>query len=208
MDPRSQTRTSRSARDAGNMVDLDSNPIELIEIVGFGKQLLMADGAHHLLCRLRRRRLFAIIPAMFVVLHPGLDGCNVMALAAPPSAILDGAGSLLARPSTASSGRSSVSRSSTSWSAAHASRRTSTGQKFPSPARRAAMTSEFWLIEDLRVIWGIVPVLLSSRRRIDVFSHLEVIPPARRNWALRSSENFDLPQPKVDVSRQPSGLRR
>ncbi|MGY2048148.1 potassium-transporting ATPase subunit KdpB [Methylobacterium sp. JK268] len=78
-----------AAREAGNMVDLDSDPTKLIEIVGIGKQLLMTRGALTTFSIANDvAKYFAIIPAMFVVLYPQLQALNVMGLASPQSAIL------------------------------------------------------------------------------------------------------------------------
>jgi K+-transporting ATPase ATPase B chain len=78
-----------AAREAGNMVDLDSDPTKLIEIVGIGKQLLMTRGALTTFSIANDvAKYFAIIPAIFVPLYPGLDMLNVMHLATPGSAIL------------------------------------------------------------------------------------------------------------------------
>ena len=78
-----------AAREAGNMVDLDSDPTKLIEIVGLGKQMLMTRGALTTFSVANDvAKYFAIIPAMFVVLYPGLGVLNVMHLASPGSAIL------------------------------------------------------------------------------------------------------------------------
>ncbi|WP_226019315.1 potassium-transporting ATPase subunit KdpB [Novosphingobium sp. FKTRR1] len=80
---------TQAAREAGNMVDLDSDPTKLIEIVGLGKQLLMTRGALTTFSVANDvAKYFAIIPAMFVVLYPGLGVLNVMHLASPQSAIL------------------------------------------------------------------------------------------------------------------------
>jgi K+-transporting ATPase ATPase B chain len=80
---------TQAAREAGNMVDLDSDPTKLIEIVGLGKQLLMTRGALTTFSVANDvAKYFAIIPAMFVVLYPGLAVLNVMGLATPQSAIL------------------------------------------------------------------------------------------------------------------------
>ena len=80
---------TQAAREAGNMVDLDSDPTKLIEIVGLGKQLLMTRGALTTFSVANDvAKYFAIIPAMFVVLYPGLGVLNVMRLASPESAIL------------------------------------------------------------------------------------------------------------------------
>jgi K+-transporting ATPase ATPase B chain len=78
-----------AARDAGNMVDLDSDPTKLIEIVGIGKQLLMTRGALTTFSIANDvAKYFAIIPAMFAPLYPGLMLLNVMKLSSPQSAIL------------------------------------------------------------------------------------------------------------------------
>jgi potassium-transporting ATPase ATP-binding subunit len=78
-----------AAKEAGNMVDLDSNPTKLIEIVEIGKQLLITRGALTTFSIANDvAKYFAIIPAMFVVVYPGLDALNVMALSSPQSAIL------------------------------------------------------------------------------------------------------------------------
>ena len=80
---------TQAAREAGNMVDLDSDPTKLIEIVGLGKQLLMTRGSLTTFSIANDvAKYFAIIPAMFVVLYPGLDVLNVMGLSTPESAIL------------------------------------------------------------------------------------------------------------------------
>ena len=80
---------TQAAREAGNMVDLDSNPTKLIEIVGLGKQLLMTRGALTTFSVANDvAKYFAIIPAMFVVLYPGLAALNLMGLGSPRSAVL------------------------------------------------------------------------------------------------------------------------
>ncbi len=80
---------TQAAREAGNMVDLDSDPTKLIEIVGLGKQLLMTRGALTTFSVANDvAKYFAIIPAMFVALYPDLGVLNVMALGSPQSAIL------------------------------------------------------------------------------------------------------------------------
>ncbi|MBH1998494.1 MAG: potassium-transporting ATPase subunit KdpB [Sphingomonadaceae bacterium] len=80
---------TQAAREAGNMVDLDSDPTKLIEIVGLGKQLLMTRGALTTFSVANDvAKYFAIIPAMFVVLYPGLGVLNIMGLTSPESAIL------------------------------------------------------------------------------------------------------------------------
>jgi len=78
-----------AAKEAGNMVDLDSNPTKLIEIVEIGKQLLMTRGALTTFSIANDvAKYFAIIPAMFIVAFPQLAVLNVMGLATPQSAIL------------------------------------------------------------------------------------------------------------------------
>ncbi|MCZ4097616.1 potassium-transporting ATPase subunit KdpB [Streptomyces sp. So13.3] len=78
-----------AAKEAGNMVDLDSNPTKLIEIVEIGKQLLITRGALTTFSIANDvAKYFAIIPAMFAVAYPGLDKLNIMGLHSPQSAIL------------------------------------------------------------------------------------------------------------------------
>ena len=78
-----------AAKEAGNMVDLDSNPTKLIDIVKIGKQLLITRGALTTFSVANDiAKYFAIIPAMFVAAYPGLQALNVMHLASPDSAIL------------------------------------------------------------------------------------------------------------------------
>ncbi|MFD0533697.1 potassium-transporting ATPase subunit KdpB [Actinomadura luteofluorescens] len=78
-----------AAKEAGNMVDLDSDPTKLIEIVQIGKQLLITRGALTTFSIANDlAKYFAIIPALFVTLFPGLDALNIMRLASPQSAIL------------------------------------------------------------------------------------------------------------------------
>jgi K+-transporting ATPase ATPase B chain len=78
-----------AAKEAGNMVDLDSNPTKLIEIVEIGKQLLITRGALTTFSIANDvAKYFAIIPALFAAVYPGLDKLNVMGLASPDSAIL------------------------------------------------------------------------------------------------------------------------
>ena len=78
-----------AAKEAGNMVDLDSDPTKLIEIVEIGKQLLITRGALTTFSVANDlAKYFAILPAMFAVLYPQLDRLNVMQLASPQSAIL------------------------------------------------------------------------------------------------------------------------
>ncbi len=80
---------TQAAREAGNMVDLDSNPTKLIEIVEIGKQLLMTRGALTTFSVANDvAKYFAIIPAMFIAFYPQLDALNIMRLATPQSAIL------------------------------------------------------------------------------------------------------------------------
>lgn len=83
-----QTGT-QAAREAANMVDLDSSPTKLIEIVEIGKQLLMTRGSLTTFSIANDvAKYFAIIPALFVATYPALDALNVMGLASPQSAIL------------------------------------------------------------------------------------------------------------------------
>jgi potassium-transporting ATPase ATP-binding subunit len=78
-----------AAREAGNMVDLDSDPTKLIEIVAIGKQLLMTRGALTTFSIANDvAKYFAIIPAMFLAFYPQLQALNVMHLRTPESAIL------------------------------------------------------------------------------------------------------------------------
>ncbi|HEY7063498.1 MAG TPA: potassium-transporting ATPase subunit KdpB [Chloroflexota bacterium] len=80
---------TQAAKEAGNMVDLDSNPTKLIEVVMIGKQLLITRGAITTFSVANDvAKYFAIIPAMFVVTYPELNALNVMQLATPESAIL------------------------------------------------------------------------------------------------------------------------
>jgi K+-transporting ATPase ATPase B chain len=80
---------TQAAREAGNMVDLDSNPTKLIEVVEIGKQLLMTRGALTTFSIANDvAKYFAIIPAMFLTFYPQLAVLNVMHLASPQSAIL------------------------------------------------------------------------------------------------------------------------
>jgi K+-transporting ATPase ATPase B chain len=78
-----------AAREAGNMVDLDSDPTKLIEVVEIGKQLLMTRGALTTFSIANDvAKYFAIIPAMFLAFYPQLQALNVMQLSSPESAIL------------------------------------------------------------------------------------------------------------------------
>jgi K+-transporting ATPase ATPase B chain len=80
---------TQAAKEAGNMVDLDSNPTKLIEIVEIGKQLLMTRGALTTFSIANDiAKYFAIIPAAFATTYPVLDQLNIMRLATPESAIL------------------------------------------------------------------------------------------------------------------------
>ena len=80
---------TQAAREAGNMVDLDSNPTKLIEVVEIGKQLLMTRGALTTFSIANDvAKYFAIIPAMFLAFYPQLAALNIMHLASPQSAIL------------------------------------------------------------------------------------------------------------------------
>jgi K+-transporting ATPase ATPase B chain len=78
-----------AAKEAGNMVDLDSNPTKLIDVVEIGKQLLITRGSLTTFSIANDiAKYFAIIPAIFVVAYPGLESLNVMRLSSPNSAIL------------------------------------------------------------------------------------------------------------------------
>jgi K+-transporting ATPase ATPase B chain len=78
-----------AAKEAGNMVDLDSDPTKLIDVVRIGKQLLITRGALTTFSIANDlAKYFAIVPAMFVAAYPSLDALNVMRLATPESAIL------------------------------------------------------------------------------------------------------------------------
>ena len=80
---------TQAAKEAGNMVDLDSDPTKLIEVVEIGKQLLMTRGALTTFSIANDvAKYFAIIPAMFVASYPVLGSLNIMGLATPQSAIL------------------------------------------------------------------------------------------------------------------------
>jgi K+-transporting ATPase ATPase B chain len=80
---------TQAAREAGNMIDLDSNPTKLIEVVEIGKQLLMTRGALTTFSIANDvAKYFAIIPAMFAAFYPQLQVLNVMGLSTPQSAIL------------------------------------------------------------------------------------------------------------------------
>jgi K+-transporting ATPase ATPase B chain len=80
---------TQAAREAGNMIDLDSNPTKLIEIVEIGKQLLMTRGSLTTFSIANDvAKYFAIIPAMFLAFYPQLGALNVMGLTSPQSAIL------------------------------------------------------------------------------------------------------------------------
>jgi potassium-transporting ATPase ATP-binding subunit len=80
---------TQAAKEAGNMVDLDSNPTKLIEVVEIGKQMLMTRGALTTFSIANDvAKYFAIIPAMFLVTYPALGGLNFMGLGNPQSAVL------------------------------------------------------------------------------------------------------------------------
>jgi K+-transporting ATPase ATPase B chain len=80
---------TQAAKEAGNMVDLDSNPTKLIEVVEIGKQLLITRGALTTVSIANDvAKYFAIIPAAFATTYPALDALNIMRLATPQSAIL------------------------------------------------------------------------------------------------------------------------
>jgi K+-transporting ATPase ATPase B chain len=78
-----------AAKEAGNMVDLDSNPTKLIEIVEIGKQLLITRGSLTTFSIANDvAKYFAILPALFAATYPGLDKLNIMRLESAESAIL------------------------------------------------------------------------------------------------------------------------
>jgi K+-transporting ATPase ATPase B chain len=80
---------TQAAKEAGNMIDLDSNPTKLIEVVEIGKQLLMTRGSLTTFSIANDvAKYFAIIPAMFIVTYPALQALNIMGLHSPQSAIL------------------------------------------------------------------------------------------------------------------------
>ena len=80
---------TQAAKEAGNMVDLDSNPTKLLEVVAVGKQMLMTRGALTTFSIANDlAKYFAIVPALFVTMYPPLAALNVMHLASPRSAIL------------------------------------------------------------------------------------------------------------------------
>ena len=80
---------TQAAKEAGNMVDLDSNPTKLLEVVEIGKQMLMTRGALTTFSIANDvAKYFAIIPAAFATTYPVLDALNIMRLASPQSAIL------------------------------------------------------------------------------------------------------------------------
>ena len=80
---------TQAAKEAGNMVDLDSNPTKLIEIVETGKQMLITRGSLTTFSIANDiAKYFAIVPAAFVATYPQLEALNLMRLASPASAIL------------------------------------------------------------------------------------------------------------------------
>ena len=80
---------TQAAKEAGNMVDLDSNPTKLIEVVEIGKQMLITRGSLTTFSIANDvAKYFAIIPAAFATTYPALNALNVMKLATPQSAIL------------------------------------------------------------------------------------------------------------------------
>lgn len=80
---------AQAAKEAGNMVDLDSSPTKLIEVVRIGKQLLMTRGSLTTFSVANdMAKYFAIIPALFSPIYPGLDALNILGLASPLSAVL------------------------------------------------------------------------------------------------------------------------
>jgi potassium-transporting ATPase ATP-binding subunit len=82
-------RGTQAAREAGNLIDLDSDPTKLMEVVRIGKQLLISRGALTTFSIANdAAKYFAILPALFVAAYPELNALNVMNLASPQSAIL------------------------------------------------------------------------------------------------------------------------
>jgi potassium-transporting ATPase ATP-binding subunit len=80
---------TQAAREAGNMVDLDSNPTKLIEVTEIGKQLLMTRGSLTTFSIANDvAKYFAIVPALFLATYPELGALNIMHLSTPESAIL------------------------------------------------------------------------------------------------------------------------
>lgn len=80
---------TQAAKEAGNMVDLDSSPTKLIDIVRIGKQLLMTRGSLTTFSIANDvAKYFAIIPALFMGLYPGLSALNIMGLHSPQSSVL------------------------------------------------------------------------------------------------------------------------
>jgi K+-transporting ATPase ATPase B chain len=80
---------TQAAREAGNLIDLDSDPTKLMEVVKVGKQMLISRGALTTFSIANDvAKYFAILPALFVTAYPELDALNVMRLASPESAIL------------------------------------------------------------------------------------------------------------------------
>ena len=80
---------TQAAKEAGNMVDLDSDPTKLLDIIEIGKQLLITRGSLTTFSIANDvAKYFAIIPAMFVAVYPALDSLNIMKLSNPHSAIL------------------------------------------------------------------------------------------------------------------------
>jgi len=78
-----------AAKEAGNMVDLDSNPTKLIDVVEIGKQLLITRGALTTFSVANDvAKYFAIVPAIFIAAYPGLSALNIMRLHSPDSAVL------------------------------------------------------------------------------------------------------------------------
>jgi potassium-transporting ATPase ATP-binding subunit len=80
---------TQAAKEAGNMVDLDSNPTKLLDVVAIGKQMLITRGALTTFSIANDlAKYFAIIPALFVLAYPQLNSVNVLSLRNPQSAIL------------------------------------------------------------------------------------------------------------------------
>ena len=124
---------TQAAREAGNMVDLDSNPTKIMEVVEIGKQLLITRGALTTFSVANDvAKYFAIIPAMFLLAYPELQALNIMHLATPESAILsavifnaliiirpDPARSAWRAVSSGRSGRNTRSQSAHLWAWRH-----------------------------------------------------------------------------------------
>lgn len=148
---------TQAAREAGNMVDLDSDPTKLIEVVGLGKQLLMTRGALTTFSVANDvAKYFAIIPAMFVVLYPGLGVLNVMRLGSPK-----------ARSCRRSSSTRSSSRASSRWHYAASP----TGRWQPDRCSHATSRCTVWVASSHRssassssTLWSVASVSHKERQ--------------------------------------------